>query len=528
VPNPDGSLTPEEQAIAAGGQPQTPADGTLTNPQAFVNPQGPPPAAPPAGAGDPLLDFQPPAPAAPTFSADSVPLPPPTPFPRGAVSSETTVPSSEMRQGYERGQAVNRDEQKLAADAGKTSEDEAKVKQDTAEAVDSESARQYAEQQAELQAQKDARDARERQYQSDIQEAKALARAPNGPDSDPSWKKTLSTLSVVLGQMGRGALGGENPAERVLNDRIKRDFDNRKMALENRYKELEITHGYNTDLENAAKDDYAKLLAGQKVRMDNLLKHGEAQLTALGVPRAQQASMLAQLGIQAKGAEAEQKWGQITSSKVDAKLGGTGAGSGNAMTELIKMQEDGKPLHVINARATQLGVKTKDFLPVIKDVQSGQSKTAAQEATKAAQDEKASAAKDARAVRDGAGNVVGLAPTARVVKQMQDRAVQYDDAIDSLEKLKKNKGFGIPMGADYDRAVLAVAATTTANASDTTTKHEAGTLKNYGLVSDKAINETLEHLKKRRAAFMKQLQPAGDDNDVMRTARDAMAARAGL
>jgi hypothetical protein len=130
-------------------------------------------------------------------------------------------------------------------------------------------------------------------------------------------------------------------------------------------------------------------------------------------------------------------------------------------------------------------------------------------------DEKKEKSDEDKAVRVH-GSVVGYAPSPRVVKPIEDRAVQYDDAIKSAEDLlayaKEHSILGrIPAGDRYDRAVLAVAATTQANASDATTSHEAGTLKSYGLTSPDAIERTLEHLRKRQAEFMSQLRPVGVD-----------------
>ncbi len=115
-------------------------------------------------------------------------------------------------------------------------------------------------------------------------------------------------------------------------------------------------------------------------------------------------------------------------------------------------------------------------------------------------------------VRNGQGAEVGLASSTRTVKQIEDRLVQYDDSIKSLEDLKtyiKSHPLAghLPTGDAYNRAVLAVAATTTANASDATTKHEANTLKNLGVVSVDAVDKTLEHQKDRQKAFLKQLRP---------------------
>ena len=119
-------------------------------------------------------------------------------------------------------------------------------------------------------------------------------------------------------------------------------------------------------------------------------------------------------------------------------------------------------------------------------------------------------------VRDASGIVRGYAPSSRVVKQVQDRVVQYDDSIKALEDLKANMQANpvlgrLPVGDQYNRAVLAVAATTTANSSDATTAHEANTLKNFGLTSPEAVERTLEHQRQRQEAFMRQLRPVEDD-----------------
>ncbi len=99
-----------------------------------------------------------------------------------------------------------------------------------------------------------------------------------------------------------------------------------------------------------------------------------------------------------------------------------------------------------------------------------------------------------------------LAPSPRLIKPAQDRLINYEDAEESLKGLLKS-GDILPTGDAYNRAVLAVAATTTANASDATTTHEANTLKNYGLVSKDAVKRTLEHIQERKKKFLGSLEP---------------------
>ncbi len=134
---------------------------------------------------------------------------------------------------------------------------------------------------------------------------------------------------------------------------------------------------------------------------------------------------------------------------------------------------------------------------------------------KAADEEKKKTKQDtdwaSRAVKDpDTGAVINYASSPRAAPQANKDERTFYDAEKSLRELiayqKEHPVAGrLPAGDRYDRAVLAVAATTTANASDKTTAHEESTLKNIGLSSPDAAKRTLKHIEERHAAFRRQL-----------------------
>ena len=111
------------------------------------------------------------------------------------------------------------------------------------------------------------------------------------------------------------------------------------------------------------------------------------------------------------------------------------------------------------------------------------------------------------------GKPIGLAPSGRGgAAGFEKSLIAYDDGLESLEALKKhietNPVLGrLPRGDAYNRAVLAIAATTTANASDSTTKHEADTLKGLTVLSPQAIQTSIDHIRQRRQALLGTVRP---------------------
>jgi len=110
-------------------------------------------------------------------------------------------------------------------------------------------------------------------------------------------------------------------------------------------------------------------------------------------------------------------------------------------------------------------------------------------------------------IRDVDGNPIGLAPSSRNVATMEKNFINYDQAIKSLQAIRASGDF-IPRGARFDNAVLAIASTTTAGATDANVNHEKGTMLNaLGTIDPEALDRKIEDLRTRQAQFKKTLRP---------------------
>ncbi len=125
---------------------------------------------------------------------------------------------------------------------------------------------------------------------------------------------------------------------------------------------------------------------------------------------------------------------------------------------------------------------------------------------------------------------IGLAPSGRGgAAGFTKSLIAYDDSLESLEALKKYVTEnpilgGLPRGDAYNRAVLAIAATTSANPSDSTTKHEADTLKGLLKVTPKAIQTSIDHIRERREALLGTKRPLPKSAGVDESAPSPQAA----
>ena len=131
---------------------------------------------------------------------------------------------------------------------------------------------------------------------------------------------------------------------------------------------------------------------------------------------------------------------------------------------------------------------------VLADIASGRKQTDKTAAVTAKQQ----ASNDKDTVRVG-GVPIGLVPSGRGGAVAYSKLLEgYNDSITSVKDLlsyveqnpKKAAVAGTHLDA-FHRAVLALQATSTANATDTTTKHEAESLKNLGFLTADAIRTTL-------------------------------------
>jgi hypothetical protein len=329
-------------------------------------------------------------------------------------------------------------------------------------------------------------------------------------------------FGAALQNYGQVLRGGQanapNQAAIAIDTINKRDYDRKLARLQASSEALkEARYGYKDEAENmraGLNDLDADYAAKQKL----IIADAEAQGRKNGVPMAELANNAIILKAQQEYAAAVNR---IHEREEELQQKRQSAAATNALAQAHLEQGERQIAATQGYHTAELGLRASegaanrserrfeheialaDRLDRQRDKKTAEADQAA--AKKKAEDEKLE-------VRDGSGVVRGLAPSTRVVKQVQDRIVQYDDSIEALQELKnyvrQHQILGrLPTGDEYNRAVLAVAATTTANSSDSTTAHEANTLKNIGLTSPDAVERTLQHQLRRQAKFMKQLRP---------------------
>lgn len=361
---------------------------------------------------------------------------------------------------------------------------------------------------------------RKLQARDDAEYEKFKAMGLKDPDADKGFAHALgAALAIGLGQYSAAINHTSNAAAKIFEDARADNYARQRAAIEHQ-KEVSVKAGTNVhEAEQREAEAMHNLQIKQVALIDSFRSRFKAESLRMGIPEARVNATKTMLELEQKANQEREKHLETgvrlleptnTVSRdmtaAELRIKGKGAGGGGAhLDELIAMKESGAADSAIAKRAQELKIPPKLYLPSIANVDRTRSRDA--------KDAKA-AEMDPRTVMV-AGKPRGLAPNARMVKNIEDRAVQYDDALESakalLERRRKSLIGWAPVGSDYDRAVLAVAATTTANPSDATTKHEAGTLKNFGLVSEQGIKDTIAHLERRKAAFEGQLLPLGKE-----------------
>jgi len=303
--------------------------------------------------------------------------------------------------------------------------------------------------------------------------------------------------AAYLGQVGHA----ENEGAKAVDRMIQRDYEIKKQRIASMSEALlEARHGYQDLAENqrAAMND---LDADTSVKYKLVAKEAEDRLRQMGASEEDIKRNAFVANAKAQAAKTEAQILDREQTHQDTREGHEAAN--NLAKAHLDLQErqiratEGDRRDNRYERRREFDLRDAERKDALREKADKDKEKAAEK--KAAEDSKLE-------VRDGEGRVRGYASSPRNVKPIEDRIVQYDDAIKSLEDLKAS-GDVLPMGARYDRAVLAVAATTQANASDKTTTHEANSIKNWGVISTKAIDDTLAHLRERQAKFMKQLRP---------------------
>lgn len=329
--------------------------------------------------------------------------------------------------------------------------------------------------------------------------------------------RMLAGLGLILGGLGAGLTHSENDSVGILNNRINRFYEQQKEKIDQKFKFYEAT-SKDIDRAKEMRDEEIKNLDLKTGAGVDVLASQLAEMkTKQGATEQSLQSDKDIAGILEKANEFKRKGFEQTKTTVEwdtfnkARAAGGGGGQPGALSKLhefARLNPGPENEHKVVAEAERLFPGQKPA--ALQGLVAG--------AVKANADAKASgSAFDSKmAIRDPnqvdpetgrKGLVIGYAPSARVVQQWNTRAVNYDQAIASLESLK-TEGKWIPKGAKWDNAVLAIASTTTAGATDANVRHEAGTLKNMvGLISGDAVNEKIADLQRRKAEFEAQLTP---------------------
>ncbi len=340
----------------------------------------------------------------------------------------------------------------------------------------------------------------------------------------PVGHKVLAMLFSGLGGAAAARTGGPNEALRAMDDISQREYNQDVQRLNKAETFMKWKKEGETNLQSRFEKEKANLQMQQAARLKSMADLAESHYlrTHPGATVDEAKNNVIVAGLTQKAAEtysgAVQNIYKIEAAKqaalLKAKKAGAGGGNMGALKQFTDRANELKPGEPIPADLMELGrragYKLNQITPEIDRLRNTGSKSEGGERA----EKKLSAADEARTVVFEGKRY--LAPTSRIVDKVDQRLINYGDAEESLRDLLayhksdplKAK---LPLGDRYDRAVLAVATVTTANASDKTTTHEANTIKNFGLSSPDAIQRTLDHVKQRKQAFISTLKPVDDE-----------------
>jgi hypothetical protein len=480
--------------------------GDVQPPPVQVPPQGAAPVAAPEGVQDATVA----SPAAPA-------VPDGTHAVKGEQTTKSVIPSALTIQGEHGEVQALRDEQAAKDREAEIAQHQAEVQAQKAQAIAEQQRKDDADAAAEAQAEADRKAQVAKEHADEW--AQLQQDAKQKPPMFGNWNALDTTLGVVsvfgaLVSRDGGIGAAANQALGLIDSHVDRAYKQHMADIEERFKVLAEKDGYNDKLATQARLAAVDARAQQAQTYQHIGQFYDAQAAAIGTPAARAAAQAVHAQWDGKIAHIQAEAGKTQNVEVTtttqfapgkAGAGGpAGAGQG-AVVNLVKMAEDGAPRSAIVAAAAKAGLPEK--------VWKNQVDAAFTEREKGVDRKAAAAAKidednEHRAVRNSKGDVIGYAAGSRPdVKGIQDRIVNFESAEDFLKTLLREKKV-LATGADWHNGVLAIAATTTANPSDSTTKHEAGTLTNsIGLVDQDAVKTKLADIQKRAAAFQKQLRP---------------------
>jgi len=335
----DVQLSPEEldAQLAAAGAPASTAPPPVE--LAAALPGAAPADLPVAATGNP-----PPAPALSMAPPVVAPAPAGMHVAKGSRAVEHTEANPNLPAGLEAGMAAIDQKAAAAKQQEPIDQEKARIEGERADAAANETARQNMLAQAEEQARQDKIQAVNTDIDTIQRRIEAnKAKAPAGFEGWSGLEVALGAVSVLgalVAKNGGGIGPAANAALGLIDRHVAKEFNAKKAALEEDYKALAERHGYSTELENQAKDAFAHLTAQRLQALDYISKHYDAQQKALGPAGATVAAAEVQAKFAAEKAAQQANLGKILSSKVTDTMqvvpghaGGGGAPS-NALSQL--------------------------------------------------------------------------------------------------------------------------------------------------------------------------------------------------
>ena len=324
--------------------------------------------------------------------------------------------------------------------------------------------------------------------------------------------KALARLSVFLGglaNLGGQAPGAPNRALDHLEDDIRRDHDDQLAYLNSaKYFADKQREGYGDLLKQQAVDrrEAALNYANKKIATADQF---EALAQSARGKANRDAAIEAANKLRMSAYDDQQKvFAEIHREKMDdaraayllskAHKGGVGAGAGDVASKVAAYLKANP-----GDEAGALAVAEKGGVH-------GQKAAALVGSISTTANKKPAGGIDAsKVVRDLDGTPLGGAPSGRGgAAALQSDLRTNQQALDQLITLrKKNKTLAI--GPEFDDAVVALAAVTSAGKTDTNTEHEKGAITNFThkIISSEGLDNKIEQIRKRIEQIKAQLTP---------------------
>lgn len=321
--------------------------------------------------------------------------------------------------------------------------------------------------------------------------------------------------AALLGQVGHA----ENEGVKAIDQLMKRDYDIKKARLDAASDSLiDARHGLADTVTNrlAAQND---LDAEFAAKYRTVAKDAEALLRRRGADD----ETIKRNGIVANAAAQSAKFeGQIIEREAQRQLTREGHEATNNLANAhLNLSERAAAATEALGRGN-LGERRREFNDTIAE-RKREADMRAEERAAAAEAKRPGGVDMSKMVRNVDGTAAGLAQGGRAAPAITTQLRNFHDAKEKLKRLRATD-WASPRDPRFHDAVLAVATTTTAGATDTNVAHEKGTLTNVlGLPDNDAIDRKIEEVETRENEIRNQLNPLPDNYTDAKTPGTAKA-----